>query len=70
MNTHDSKLYPHLQLEENRRALERQRRLRQQIRAVSGARRAERPSRFAALTTRLRSASLRHDPCPPLVEEC
>ncbi len=70
MNIHDSKLYPHLQFEENRRALERERRLRQQIRAVSAARRAERPSRFATLTSQLRRASLQPEPCPPLVEEC
>ena len=70
MNSHDSKLYPHLQFEETRRALERERRLRRQIRAVSAARRAERPSRYATLTTRLRRASLRRHPSAPLAEEC
>jgi hypothetical protein len=63
------RMYPHLRFEENRRALERERRLQQQIRAVRTARRAERPSRLAVLTARLRRA-LRPDPCPPLVEEC
>jgi len=69
MDNNGSKLYPHLQFEENRRALERERRLRRQIRARDAARRAERPSRLAAFTVRLRGA-VRPDPCPPLVEGC
>jgi hypothetical protein len=69
-------LFPHLtQFEENRRELERELRLRQQIRAARAARRAQRPSRFAALTARLRHAlpqrhAVQPDPCPPLLEEC
>jgi hypothetical protein len=69
MDRHGWSMYPHLELEENRRALERERRLRQEIRAVRAARRAERPSRLAALTSRLRRG-LQTTPCPPLVEEC
>ena len=65
----DVDMYPHLRFEENRRALERERRLRQQIRATRASRRAERPSRLTALTARVRGA-LRPEPCPPLVEEC
>jgi hypothetical protein len=63
-------MYPHVtQFEENRRELEREYRLRQQIRAARARRRAERPSRLATLATRLRR-TLRPEPCPPLVEEC
>jgi hypothetical protein len=69
MDRHDPKTYPHLQFEEYRRALERERRLRQQIRAVRAVRRAERPARLEILTSRLRRA-LQPDPCPPLVEDC
>jgi hypothetical protein len=62
-------LYPHVtQFEENRRELEREYRLRQQIREARAARKAARPPRFTALKARLRGA-LRPEPCPPLVEE-
>ena len=63
-------LFPHLtQFEENRRELERDVRLRQQIRAARATRRAQRPSRLAASAARLRRA-LQPDPCPPTIEEC
>jgi glutathione S-transferase len=63
-------LYPHLtQLEENRREVEREHRLRQQIRAARAARRAQRLSRFAALATRLRRAR-QPQPSPPLLDGC
>jgi hypothetical protein len=61
-------LFPDL-LEESRRELHRQRERERQIREALSARRVERPSRFAALTARLRSG-LQRDPCPPLVEGC
>jgi hypothetical protein len=70
MNFIGMNMYPHVtQLEENRRELEREIRLRQQIRAARAARRAQRPSRLATLVKRLRPA-VRPDPCPPLAEEC
>jgi hypothetical protein len=70
MNFIGMNMYPHVtQLEENRRELEREIRLRQQMRAARAARRAQRPSRLAALVMRLRRA-VRPEPCPPLVEEC
>ena len=63
-------LFPHLtHFEENRRELELELRLRRQIRAARSARRAQRPSRFAGLTARLRRG-LQADPCPPVLEEC
>jgi hypothetical protein len=63
-------LYPHLtQLEENRREVERERRLRQQIRAARAARRAQRLSRFAALATRVRRA-LQPQTSTPVLDEC
>jgi hypothetical protein len=63
-------LYPHLtQLEENRREVERERRLRQQIRAARAARRARRFAPFAALATRVRPA-LQPQPSTPLLDEC
>ena len=70
MNVIGMNMYPHIELlEENRRELERERRLRQQIREARETRRAERPSRLAALTARLRRA-WQPAPCPPLVEDC
>jgi hypothetical protein len=63
-------LYPHLtQFPENRFALERERRLRQQIREAHAVSRAERPSRLAALTARLRRAP-RPGSRRPLAEGC
>jgi hypothetical protein len=70
MNVIGMNMYPHIELlEENRRELERERRLRQQIREARAAQRAQRPSRFAALITRMRRA-LQPIPCPPTVEDC
>ena len=55
-------------LEESWRELEREERQRQ-IQEARAARRAERPSRFATLTARVRHA-LQPDPCPQLAEGC
>jgi hypothetical protein len=66
----DVDLYPHLtQFPENRLALERERRLRRQLRAARAARRVERSFGVEALTARLRGA-LRPAQRPPLVEGC
>jgi len=63
-------LYPHLtQFPENRAALERERRSRQEIRAARAVERVERSARFAVLTARLRRG-LRPDRRPSLAEEC
>jgi hypothetical protein len=63
-------LYPHLtHYPENRLALERERRLRQEIRAARAVGRGERTSRLAALTARLRGA-MRPGRRPSLAEEC
>ena len=56
-------------LEESRREVEREHERWRQIREARAVRRAERRSRFAALTTRLRRAP-QPDPCLPLVEGC
>lgn len=70
MNDGRMNMYPHLmQFEENRLAVERDRRLRQEIRAARAAQRAQRPSRIAALMARVRRAP-QNDPCAPLVEGC
>jgi hypothetical protein len=61
-------LYPDL-LDESVRELERQRQRERQIKEARAVRRAERPSRFAALTTRLRRP-LQPDPRRPLVDTC
>ena len=61
-------LTPNL-LEEGRRELERQRELQRQIEEARAARRADRPSRFAALAARLRQAP-RPDARRPAVEGC
>jgi hypothetical protein len=63
-------LYPHLtQFPENRAALERERRLRQEIRVARAVRRLERPSPVAALTARFRRV-LRPARGAALAEEC
>jgi hypothetical protein len=63
-------LFPHMtQFEESQRDLERDFRLRQQIRAERAASHAKRTSRFGALATRLQR-SLQPKPCSPLVEDC
>ena len=63
-------LFPHMtQFEEGQRDLEREFRLRQQIRPARATRHAKRTTRFAALTARLHR-SLQPEPCPPLVEDC
>ena len=56
-------------LEESWRELERERQRQRQIQEARAARRAERPSRFATLTARVRRA-LQPDPCPQLAEGC
>jgi hypothetical protein len=59
-------------LEESWRELERERAQRRRIQEARDARRAERPSRFATLTARLRHAlqtdELQPDPCAPVAE--
>jgi hypothetical protein len=67
VNHLDITLLPNL-LEESRRELERERERKRQIRELA-VRRVERPSRFAALTARLRDALKRHS-YRPLVEGC
>ena len=63
-------LFPHMtQFEESQRDLERDFRLRQQIRPARATRQAKRTSRFAVLTARLHR-SLQPEPCPSLVEDC
>lgn len=56
-------------LEESWRELERERELQRRIKEARAARRAMRPSRFAALTARVHGA-LQPSPCPPLAEGC
>jgi hypothetical protein len=63
-------LFPHMtQFEESQRNLERDFRLRQQIRAARGASYAKRTSRFGALATRVHRA-MQPEPCSPHVEDC
>ena len=68
MNYLDIALYPNL-LEESRRELDRELERKRHIREVLAARRVERPSRFAALTMRLRNAAER-DERRPVAEGC
>jgi hypothetical protein len=68
VNHLDIALLPDL-LEESRRERERQRERDREIREALVAQRAEQPSRFATLTTRLRHA-LQRDPRRPIVEGC
>ena len=68
MNHLDIALFPDL-LEESRRELERERERKRQIQEALAARRVERPSRFATLTARLRTA-LKRNSYRPLVERC
>ena len=68
MNHLDMRLTPDL-LPESRRQRDRELERRSQIREVLAARRAERPSRFAALTTRMRRGR-RPDATRPAVEGC
>jgi len=56
-------------LEESRRELDRELERKRHIREVLAARRVERPSRFAALTMRLRH-TLQRDEHRPLAEGC
>jgi hypothetical protein len=68
VNYLDIALYPDL-LEESRRELDRELERKRHIREVLAARRVERPSRFAALTKRLRHA-VQRDERRPLAEGC
>jgi hypothetical protein len=68
VNHLDITLLPNL-LEESRRELERERERKRQIRELAARRVVERPSRFAALTARLRGV-LKRNSYRPLVEGC